>query len=114
MRSSPAIVSRSEDETRDIAIRIAAQLEGGERIALTGGLGAGKTAFARWVPNLFPLAYKGSFAYALKIGHVQIEYRPTSLFIAVTIKILNNSAIIRANNEPISCSDHPISALIVA
>lgn len=39
--------SRSEDETRDLARRLAAALRGGERLALSGELGAGKTAFVR-------------------------------------------------------------------
>jgi tRNA threonylcarbamoyladenosine biosynthesis protein TsaE len=39
--------SRSEAATRRVARRLAAALRGGERIALSGDLGAGKTAFVR-------------------------------------------------------------------
>ena len=41
------LTTRSEDETRAVARRLAAVLRGGERIALSGELGAGKTAFVR-------------------------------------------------------------------
>ncbi len=40
-------VTRSPEETRALAERLAACLRGGEVIAFTGGMGAGKTAFTR-------------------------------------------------------------------
>ncbi len=40
-------VVRSPEETRALAERLAACLKGGEVIAFTGGMGAGKTAFTR-------------------------------------------------------------------
>ncbi len=40
-------VTRSPEETRALAERLAACLKGGEVIAFTGGMGAGKTAFTR-------------------------------------------------------------------
>lgn len=39
--------TNSPQETRALAQRMAARLEGGEVIAFTGGMGAGKTAFTR-------------------------------------------------------------------
>ena len=40
-------VSRSVDDTEQIAARLAARLRKGDIICLSGGLGAGKTAFVR-------------------------------------------------------------------
>ena len=40
-------ISRSEQETADIAARFAKQLRAGDVVALYGTLGAGKTAFCR-------------------------------------------------------------------
>ena len=44
---SPVIYSRSEEETEAIGAQLATTLHGGERIALSGDLGAGKTVFTR-------------------------------------------------------------------
>ena len=41
------IVTASEDETRAVGRRLAGVLRGGERIGLSGELGAGKTCFVR-------------------------------------------------------------------
>jgi tRNA threonylcarbamoyladenosine biosynthesis protein TsaE len=41
------IETHGEEETRAAARRVAARLTGGERVALAGELGAGKTAFVR-------------------------------------------------------------------
>lgn len=41
------IISKSEKETEKIAGKLAQKLKGGEVIALTGNLGAGKTVFVR-------------------------------------------------------------------
>lgn len=40
-------ISHSENETEDIAARLAPKLKGGTAVAFTGGLGMGKTAFVR-------------------------------------------------------------------
>ena len=40
-------VTHSPAETQALGERLAAQLAGGEVIAFTGGMGAGKTAFTR-------------------------------------------------------------------
>ena len=40
-------VTRSEDETADVARELAAALKAGDVILLAGNLGAGKTAFVR-------------------------------------------------------------------
>jgi tRNA threonylcarbamoyladenosine biosynthesis protein TsaE len=42
-----ARVTRSEDETADVARELAAALKAGDVILLSGNLGAGKTAFVR-------------------------------------------------------------------
>jgi tRNA threonylcarbamoyladenosine biosynthesis protein TsaE len=47
MAEALACITRSEDETRALARRLAGVLRGGERLALSGELGAGKTAFVR-------------------------------------------------------------------
>jgi len=44
-----------EVERRDFAVRIAIQLEGGERVAVLGPSGAGKTTFLEAVAGLVPL-----------------------------------------------------------
>ncbi|PIP16503.1 MAG: tRNA (adenosine(37)-N6)-threonylcarbamoyltransferase complex ATPase subunit type 1 TsaE, partial [bacterium (Candidatus Ratteibacteria) CG23_combo_of_CG06-09_8_20_14_all_48_7] len=41
------IVTRSPEETKKLASRIARRLKGGEIIVLTGPLGAGKTVFVK-------------------------------------------------------------------
>lgn len=41
------LISKSEHDTEQIAERLASVLKGDEVIAMRGGLGAGKTAFAR-------------------------------------------------------------------
>ena len=41
------VVTRSEEETGDVAARIAATLVAGDVLLLSGNLGAGKTAFVR-------------------------------------------------------------------
>ncbi len=41
------IISSSEEQTEQLAMKLAAGLKGNEVIALFGGLGAGKTAFTR-------------------------------------------------------------------
>lgn len=46
-RTSAAVATRSADETRDFAAALAAVAEPGDRIALVGPLGAGKTQFAK-------------------------------------------------------------------
>ncbi len=40
-------ITNHPDETHALGVRLAQQLHGGEVIAFTGGLGAGKTAFTR-------------------------------------------------------------------
>lgn len=40
-------LTRSPEETEALAVRLAKQLEGGEVLAFTGGMGMGKTAFTR-------------------------------------------------------------------
>jgi tRNA threonylcarbamoyladenosine biosynthesis protein TsaE len=40
-------ISKSEQETRAIAKKVAAELKGGETLCLIGDLGAGKTAFTK-------------------------------------------------------------------
>jgi len=47
MTDTVACVTGSEEETRALARRLAGVLRGGERLALSGELGAGKTAFVR-------------------------------------------------------------------
>ena len=42
-------ISKSEEETIDVAIRFAESLEAGQLVCLHGNLGAGKTVFARGV-----------------------------------------------------------------
>lgn len=42
-----AFITDSPEETRALAARLAEQLEGGEVLAFTGGMGMGKTAFTR-------------------------------------------------------------------
>jgi tRNA threonylcarbamoyladenosine biosynthesis protein TsaE len=58
MSAAPAVslASSSEEETRAIARRLAAELGGGDVIALTGPLGAGKTAFVRGLAEALGLA----------------------------------------------------------
>lgn len=41
------LISRSPDETRDIAARLASKLSAGDVIALSGELGSGKTCFVQ-------------------------------------------------------------------
>ena len=43
------LTTNSADETQALGERLAAQLRGGEVIAFTGGMGAGKTAFTRGI-----------------------------------------------------------------
>src|SRR4030095_4728204 len=45
--SSGELITRSPEETFELAKRIGEQLEGGEVFLLTGDLGAGKTIFAK-------------------------------------------------------------------
>ena len=40
-------LSHSPEETEDFGFRLAQQLQGGEVIAMYGGMGMGKTAFTR-------------------------------------------------------------------
>ena len=47
MSDAEARVTRSEDETADVARELAAALKAGDVILLSGNLGAGKTAFVR-------------------------------------------------------------------
>ena len=47
MSDAEARVTRSEDETADVARELAAALRAGDVILLSGNLGAGKTAFVR-------------------------------------------------------------------
>jgi tRNA threonylcarbamoyladenosine biosynthesis protein TsaE len=47
MREQIAVATRSVDETRDFAAALAVVAEAGDRIALLGPLGAGKTQFAK-------------------------------------------------------------------
>lgn len=47
MSDAAARVTRSEDETADVARELAAALKAGDVILLSGNLGAGKTAFVR-------------------------------------------------------------------
>ncbi len=47
MSDTVILFTHSEAETRAIGARVAAALHGGERIALSGELGAGKTCFVR-------------------------------------------------------------------
>lgn len=49
MTSRPIIALSSLDETRALGMRIAARLQAGDVVFLTGGLGAGKTTLARAV-----------------------------------------------------------------
>lgn len=49
-------LSRSKDETREIARQVASQVGRGGLIALTGTLGAGKTEFVRGVADVFNCA----------------------------------------------------------
>ncbi len=51
-------ISRSEEQTEQIAVALAAALKGGETIAFYGGLGMGKTCFVRGLAK--GLGYKGS------------------------------------------------------
>lgn len=44
-----SLTTNSADETQALGERLAAQLRGGEVIAFTGGMGAGKTAFTRGI-----------------------------------------------------------------
>ena len=41
------VVTRTEDDTEDLARRFAADLRGGEVVLLSGNLGSGKTTFVR-------------------------------------------------------------------
>lgn len=41
--------TKSEEETKKLAVKFASTLQGGELVALEGDLGAGKTAFVRGV-----------------------------------------------------------------
>jgi tRNA threonylcarbamoyladenosine biosynthesis protein TsaE len=41
------VTTRSEDETRELAVALASAAQAGDRIALVGPLGAGKTQFAK-------------------------------------------------------------------
>jgi tRNA threonylcarbamoyladenosine biosynthesis protein TsaE len=43
----PPVVTRSEDETQEVARELAATLKAGDVVLLSGTLGAGKTAFVR-------------------------------------------------------------------
>ena len=45
--SEKEVLCTSEDETRNLAVKLAHQLKGGEVIQLIGDLGAGKTAFVK-------------------------------------------------------------------
>ena len=47
MSAAESRVTRSEDETADVARELAAALNAGDVILLSGNLGAGKTAFVR-------------------------------------------------------------------
>ena len=47
MSAAESRVTRSEDETADVARELAAALKAGDVILLSGNLGAGKTAFVR-------------------------------------------------------------------
>ena len=47
MSDAEARVTRSEDDTADVARELAAELKAGDVILLSGNLGAGKTAFVR-------------------------------------------------------------------
>ena len=47
MSAAESRVTRSEDETADLARELAAALNAGDVILLSGNLGAGKTAFVR-------------------------------------------------------------------
>ncbi len=46
-RASLSVLTRSEDDTRAVGVRLARLLHGGELIGLHGDLGAGKTVFVR-------------------------------------------------------------------
>lgn len=43
------LVTRGEEETRALGRRLGAELSGGERVGLSGELGAGKTCFVRGI-----------------------------------------------------------------
>ncbi|KKW41732.1 MAG: hypothetical protein UY92_C0014G0057 [Candidatus Magasanikbacteria bacterium GW2011_GWA2_56_11] len=49
-------VSRSPEETRQIAARLAAALRGGDVVALSGDLGAGKTTFVQGLARALGVA----------------------------------------------------------
>lgn len=46
---SNKIIIKTEQETKDLAYKIASDLKGGEIIALTGDLGSGKTTFTQYL-----------------------------------------------------------------
>ena len=46
-------ISQSEQETRDIAKKVAERLDPGDVILFTGGMGAGKTAFTKGLAEYF-------------------------------------------------------------
>jgi len=48
-RETESIICRDEDETRKCALGFSLRLSPGSRMALTGDLGAGKTAFVRGI-----------------------------------------------------------------
>lgn len=59
--------SHSEEETEDIARALSAEIADGDKVALCGGLGAGKTVFARGLvsglaPECVRLVHSPSFA----------------------------------------------------
>lgn len=51
MDNQRSIISRSPEETLELGEKLGAELVGGEVVLLTGGLGAGKTLFAKGVLN---------------------------------------------------------------
>ena len=53
MTDMKSYISQSAEETQKIAAEIAANLRAGDVVALTGDLGAGKTAFVRGVAKAF-------------------------------------------------------------
>jgi tRNA threonylcarbamoyladenosine biosynthesis protein TsaE len=48
-------ISKGEQETEKIASKLAKEMKGGEVIALTGNLGAGKTVFVRGLAKAFAI-----------------------------------------------------------